>query len=62
MEKLLGHHVKVVYSDGEVNKVKRGILEHHDDDFIYVVEEAYDEAPVAIGKRVLVSVDPNGGR
>jgi len=60
VERLKGSTVKVVYTDGDVNKVKRGVLEHYDEDFVYILEDG-QAVPVAINKKVVVSVDPSDG-
>lgn len=60
MERLKGSTVKVVYTDGEVNKVKRGVLENFDEEFVYILEDG-QAVPVAINKKVVVSIDPGNG-
>lgn len=62
MERLKGEEVKLVFKDEERNKVKRGVLDEIDDDFLYIIENG-NNLPTAISRKVVVSVAPsNGGR
>lgn len=58
MERLVGRRVKVVFSDDDVEKAVQGVLDSHDEMFLYLTGKNGD--PLVIGKRAVVSIMPVG--
>lgn len=58
MQRLVGCRVKVVFSDGDVEKAVQGVLDSHDEMFLYLTGKNSD--PLVIGKRAVVSIMPVG--